>query len=96
MPSEKEFEPGIFIPQSVFAVAGQVILTGVLKKGELRLDTTTSFKGKTYKLIDIQALNQHIKNVTSEDNGAQGVGIVLTNNSVEEAQEMANKELLFK
>lgn len=95
MPSEKEIEPGVFIPQSIFASNGQAILMGVLKKGELRLNTATSFKGKTYKLVDIQALNQHVKTITSEDN-RKGVGIVLANNSIEEAQVMTNKELLFR
>ena len=96
MPSDKEQLTGSFIPQSVFAVNGLVILMGLLKNGELALDTETLFNDKVYKLIDIQVFNKHVKSIKATDGGAQGIGIVLTNNSIDEAQEMTNKELLFK
>lgn len=95
MPSEIEFEPGLFVSQSIFASNGQAILMGVLQKGELNVDTTTSFNGKVYRLIDIQVFTKHTKSIKATDKGAKGLGIVLANSSLEEAQGMINKELLF-
>jgi len=96
MPSENEVEPGLFVPQTIFAAGGDTVLMGVLKKGELRINSHTSFKDKDYTLTGIQVFNSHVKSIKAEDKGAQGIGITLSNNSVTKSQEMTNKELLFK
>jgi hypothetical protein len=87
--------PGLFIPQTIFVVNNQPIIMGVLKKGDMALTMTTSIDAKSYKLTDIQVLNQHLKLVKSEDKEIM-VGIILSNMTVENAQKTVNRELIFK
>ena len=96
MVSEIPITPACFIPQTIFAINNQAILMGVLQKGELILSATTSINGKTYKLIDIQLLNKHVKSVKLENEKTQTIGIILSNMSIEDAQKTINQELIFK
>lgn len=95
MASEPPVVPGLFIPQTVFAVNNLPVLMGILKKGDLVLSMTTFIKGNSHKLIDIQVLNQHQKSVKSGGKEIV-VGITLSNISIESAQKIVNQELLFK
>ena len=95
MASEIPVTPGLFTPQTVFAVNNLPVLMGILKKGDLVLSMTTSIGGNLYKLTDIQLLNQHPKSVKSEGKEIT-VGIILSNISIENAQKIVNQELLFK
>jgi len=86
--------PGLFIPQTIFAVNNQPIIMGILKKGDLALAMTTTINNKSYKLIDIQVLNQHQKSVKSEGKEI-AIGVNLSNMSVTDAQKIINQELIF-
>jgi hypothetical protein len=98
MPSESNtpVEPATFVTQDVFAINSQAILMGILKKGTLELETKTIINGKSYKLVDIQAFNKHVKSVKSEDKEASGLGILLANLTIQEAQMVSGQELLFR
>ena len=95
MASETSIIPGVFVPQTVFAVDNKPMIMGVLKRGDLILSMTTTIDGVTYKLTDIQVLNQHLKSVKYEGKEI-AVGISLSNLSIERAQKMVNQELLFQ
>jgi len=86
--------PALFVAQTIFASNNQAILMGVLKKGDLILAMTTSIDGKSYKLTDIQVLNQHPKSVKSEGKEIV-IGITLSNMLIENAQKIVNQELIF-
>lgn len=96
MPSDTPVLPALFIPQTVFASNNQAVLMGVLKKGDLLLNSTTSVSGKTYSLVDIQLLNAHPKLVKAGDKENKVLGIVLANMSPDDAQKIVNQELIFK
>ena len=95
MASEIPIIPGHFTPQTVFAVNNQPMIMGMLKKGDLVLTMSTTIDGVSYKLTDIQVLNQHPKSIKSEGKEIV-VGITLSNMSIENAQKTVNQELLLK
>jgi len=96
MPSDKKEITGLFIPQTVFATGGQAVLMGLLKSGELVLNMETAFRGQAHKLVDLQVFTKHVKSIKAEDKGATGIGLILSNISIEKANEMTGQELLFK
>ncbi len=78
MPSDKN----IFIPQIIFSVQGILVLSGILKSGQLKNGMTTTIAEKKLK-------------ITKLDQGTANLGISLSNIDIVQAQNLVNKELEF-
>jgi len=87
----------IFVPQSIFKVAGKgLVVSGSLKSGVLRPGMMAEIKKQKINILGIEAFNKKIEEVKGTDSAAKLLGIILPESAEKVLIASVNQEIIFK
>jgi translation elongation factor EF-Tu-like GTPase len=87
----------IFVPQSLFKIAGKgLLVAGSLKSGVLKQEMFTEIKKQKINLIGIEAFNKTVEEVKETDPAAKSLGIILPGSAEKIFADSMNQEIIFR
>mgnify|MGYP003806795955 CR=1 FL=1 len=87
----------IFVPQSLFKVAGKgLVISGFLKSGVLKQGMSTEIKKEKINIIGIEVFNKTAEEVRETDSAAKSLGIMVPESVEKILAGSLNQELIFE